>query len=1276
MKKTHCCSICSINYSQLQDFRKHLKAKYDDPAHKNFITSNGFVKCPSCNEILKRTGLAVHQSKRCQQVASSTSSPQQRPQQLSSSSIRSNIGANPDSSHDSSDGDSVDGRRITRSCSSIRAPSSSILPSILASPPPCSLRGSVVRDDVSSSSSSSPSDSDSDYHDDHGMDENNIGDVERAGDRGPPPVPLPPDNVVPAIDLVDIEQFQDFPDNGNNNNIAHHGDNIAALWGLQNLDQLDPYGDHLVALSHVQVGTRFFGQKLVESGPFHYKHVDKIQLAVLHFLKNISNGQLDDRLRELSMTALMVLPSALKQIYDVKKRLGNPLSIGNFLSRLKDTILLDRHPKYPVLFLLYVFETDRARLVGPVAMPFDSDISKVNARCKELVRKCKIAKAKDCLMNFQDQLDYAAADPFTRHPPAPPPTTAELVERTAVLFPQAPEGSRTSLDPAHHAATTAHLPRGPFNLTFDEYESTLRKSSSTTASGLDSWSYLLLKQVLFREEYKDQVFDAIRAFTDLAYAGSLPGAYVLSSSRLVYIPKGNGSFRPIAIASAWYRLVAKFLLNRFQVPVGNALGGLQLAVGRPDGCSIGAVVSQYLYSQGFYILACDSPNAFNREEHNSIYQGLQQYCPALLDFLVWSLGESPELRSGRGDLLGHVFTGTRQGDPLSALFFCVSAHSRLLQFQHLLMESDNAHGVTGADKSIPYAYCDDQFFAVKPAGTRTGADVLATFNQIFDKASELGVPFNMAKTFILHKPELPSISDLCVHKGKVLGAIISSNPADFCSAIDGIREEMDKICSVLLKKELNTIVRFFVLAYCVNAMPGYQARIYNPLLVADNMHRIDNLVDQTLGTILQGFPEMPDYSKQIRSLPHRLGGMGMTKYSSELSSYSLIQADALSRRAAAWIGEYHPDLLQDFKDRAPLFDSNRLRIGDTPITATNASRRYFKIQEAAASNLISELASVPATVPHAISIKANWFRGSGAPFALGSHGVTLIPQSVFKHIGSGRLALTVHSNHLNLVCACPQGNDLKNHPNDPTAISHHLCCSLQSNFRTHRHEAIVGHLKRYVKRIVPAAVIVDNPAFDNGNGVRRADIMVTVPDQNPITIDVGVCCHSTLSKLAEASSDPNGPCILTDPHRGALAYASRKRGQYAPFNVPHLVPFILTTPGHLGPDAVQFLDSIEGNIPAAPIPAAEVERLEAIHSARHDLIVSIVQACQFYDGLARRNYTNHRVQIGPWPGPTLPDAPNPQAFRADDLDDDDNGEAGAGVGANGGNFLANGGDID
>jgi Reverse transcriptase (RNA-dependent DNA polymerase) len=1309
----HDCSICSINYSQLQDVRKHFKLFFDDPAHKELMAVKGFIKCPSCDEIVTRVGLRVHQKKAfCQQNNNNNqhdfndenngpSPTNVDPFHSSLSSTRFNGDISSDYSSDKSDDNNCNApfkrNRPSNPSSLVGNPPTSrntrnSLSSTGSPSMPTHIDGSNVitniRDNVDRSrdtrsisrssknatnfnqlplSSSSPTSSDSHLHDDrpsdndyndglsndnnhgsnspinHGMDDNNIGDVERAGDRGPPPVHLPPDDIVPAIDQIEIGQFQHFP--VIDNNIIIHGDNIAALWGMQNLDQLDPYCDYLTTLSHGEVGSRFFGSKLAESGPFHYRYVDRIQLAVLHFLKVANNDQLDDRLRELSMIAFMVLPSVLKQIFDVKKRLGSLVTIGNFLNRLQEIILLDRHPRYPVLFLLYVFETDRARLIAPIAMPFENSINKVNARCKELIRKCKITKAKDCLVNFQEQVEYAAADLYTRHPPAPPPTTAELIDRTAILFPPAPEGSRTSLDPEIHAAATAQIPRGKFNLTFDEFESTLRKSSSTTASGLDSWTYLLLKQVLFRETHKALIFDAIRDFTDLAFAGSLPGSYAVSSSRLVYIPKGRGEYRPIAIASALYRLVAKFLLNRFQVPVGNALGGLQLAVGRPDGCSIGTVLTQYLYSKGFYLLAADSPNAFNREEHNSIYAGLQQYCPSLLDFLVWSLGESPELRSGRGELLGHVRTGTRQGDPLSALFFCVSAHHRLLQYQQILVDSDSAHDVIGADKSILYAYCDDQFFAVKPTAART--DVMAVFNQIFDKAAELGVPFNMRKTFILHKSDLPSISPLCVTKGEVLGAMISDNPADFCSAIDSIKEDMEKICSILLKKEFNTVVRYFILAYCVNAMPGYQARIYNPLLVSDRMHRIDNLVDQTLGTILQGFPEMPDYSKQIRSFSHRLGGLGITKYSADLSSYSLIQADALSRRAIAWIGEFHPDLLQDFQDRAPLFDHNRLRTGDTPITASNASRRYFKVQEAAANALISELANDPKTVPQAVSIKANWFRGSGAPFSFGSHGVHIIPQSVFRHVASARLALPVHSNHLNLVCACPQGNNLKNHPCDPTAISHHLCCPLQSNFRIHRHEAILGHLVRYVKRIIPPAVIVSSPEFANGNDIRRADIMITVPEQNPVTIDIGVCCHSTLQKLSEVSDDPNGQNILHDPHRGATAYASRKRALYAPFNVPHFVPFIVTTPGNLGPDAVQFLDSIEGRIPAAPNPDADVERLEAIHSARHDLIVSIVQTCQFYDGLARRNYTNHRVRIGPWPAPVLPDVPD------DDLDDDD-----------------------
>ena len=79
------------------------------------------------------------------------------------------------------------------------------------------------------------------------------------------------------------------------------------------------------------------------------------------------------------------------------------------------------------------------------------------------------------------------------------------------------------------------------------------------------------------------------------------------------------------------------------------------------------------------ILSIDFSNAFNSVRRKKILQGLEKYCPLLIPFFQWSYSDPTELRDAHGLRCCKSETGTRQGDPLSMLYFAVSIHDTLLE---------------------------------------------------------------------------------------------------------------------------------------------------------------------------------------------------------------------------------------------------------------------------------------------------------------------------------------------------------------------------------------------------------------------------------------------------------------------------------------------------------------------------------------------------------------------------------------------------------------------
>jgi hypothetical protein len=147
---------------------------------------------------------------------------------------------------------------------------------------------------------------------------------------------------------------------------------------------------------------------------------------------------------------------------------------------------------------------------------------------------------------------------------------------------------------------------------------------------------------------------------------------MMIASRIVFIPKSNGSSRPLGIGVSWLRLFGKIINKKFAERVVLQLAPLQLCVEISGGCEITARLADiylsrenYMGSPGF--LKVDASNAFNEIWQGIIYDNLRKICPELCAVFRFLYGQASYLLSTDGQIVRSTSTGCRQGDPFSKI---------------------------------------------------------------------------------------------------------------------------------------------------------------------------------------------------------------------------------------------------------------------------------------------------------------------------------------------------------------------------------------------------------------------------------------------------------------------------------------------------------------------------------------------------------------------------------------------------------------------------------
>ena len=930
----------------------------------------------------------------------------------------------------------------------------------------------------------------------------------------------------------------------------------------QSVDRLivyDPFALTIKRLSMDECETRFLGVRQERLMKLHHSSFAYIQDIIIKLLEILVGNTLvstdleDDTVIDKDDTrsatiALLLLP-ALVRMLQVKS------TTTEESSSLRDTTI--SMAKLPHLELVYTiinkFEalnaaTSRSNSTSTATSTTRMSSEKLNAKLRFHVETNRLSKAMACLEQYKAPLEVS--NRFTLE---------ETIEISDRLHPPADVILDTIAD--------VSIPPTSLNITQESITKILLKLPTGSSEGVDSWNFSLFQKVLLYKKNSSKLIPLLVSLVELAYKGKLAHAKLWCMSRLILIRKRDLSPRPIAIGSAWYRFIGRAILSIVGEPIGRLLAPLQLAVGIKDGCAIAAKIHQIARNDpNLATISVDLSNAFNRMRRRTILEGLQEYAPHLVNFYQWGYGAPCSLRNHDGNLIGVSATGTRQGDPLSMLFYSVGLQKALVEVQDAIKPNS----------AIVQSYADD-------IGVITPVNSLHKVHHLLISVLQnhnLPVNINKTKVIVDRDVVIPPIDDTSTtsegnwidlpelsYSGSVLGITVG-DPMAVSASIDIVHKTiLDKIEMI---NDVPCDIAFLLLKYCINTIPIYQHRLYAPEVSKPSI--VDAAVNQALDNILN--VSLSDYSQVLRALPGYLGGLGIPSHGAH---FSCILFDTLQERCLVWLKQFYTTLL-------PIYQSSKVVLPNACLGKVDSddSRspkvRTRTINKKIFGGLLDHL-SHPAHLhlhPYAATLRSSAFRGSGEIFGFSYIGKRIEPH-LFREVLRHRLLVPVVLEPVN-HCLCGNGD----HP-ALIASYHPMNCAKSSYDKIRRHDGIRDALIRFIKSVEPRAVVTKEALLNEDTSNERSDIRAVLPSgtfqidvtiTNPAQLD---CLPSLRSQFTIASVlDEGGSNIqrsaATVDNFAATRAEKDKMYKYRNHNV---TAFAIESTGRFGKVAIEFLDKIE-----------------------------------------------------------------------------------------------------
>ena len=854
---------------------------------------------------------------------------------------------------------------------------------------------------------------------------------------------------------------------------------------------------------------------------------------------------LTDEQRAITATvAFHLLPTIYRMIKTSKRSIrGSP---GAFL----DGLLAIGNTDQLIGSIIFLFNKGRPKL-GPnhtnnFAPPSDATI----------IRKTKKLVLEDG--HVSRGMNYLCRHAEKDNDVEPPPQLSndEFQSKVTTLHPKRhPE--HDNLDLVLDCPTDPNL--DTLKLKATTLNSTLRRLKRDGAPGFDGWTFQLIRQ-LFEQDLAsinddEPSEDAILliAFITHALAGRMPFSSLWNTSRMVLLSewqpqKQTWKFRPLAIGTAWYRFIGKAALAMLGDSVGRQLAPCQLAVGIPDGISIGALLLQHVREDpDNAILSLDISNAFNSLRRNRILEGLRQYAPSLIPFYKWSYSLPTQVRSSTGVLCCDAETGTRQGDPLSMLFFSVGIHHRILQLSGRIQKLNS--------ETMVQAYADDMSLCIPRRNLKQAWDIVADVFPIglpgnithdpHDLFAEIGIAINPIKCVAITGSPTPTvrnrltleaedndadndqIEEATLHTGqagvvipirlsaKIFGVMIGTRE-DRLTFVHDLHDQIRKKADYI-KSFCGAKAGFLLIKYCLNTIATYVHRIEAPIDIDLAGH--DKIISDALAFYVHK-NHFDTTQELIRGLPHSLGGLGILRHD---SFQTRINHDELHIRTLSWLKHKGPspvtvEGIQSDNDAGQLTITHpglhKLHRTFPPLNqephylatigfhkgereTLSASTRKLNAHKENAERLKKRLVSNYNTMGDALWLDGSGFNGSGDLYNIGTFYTRFFTDRTFAATLGARLLINdtlPQTDSTNMRVYCPHCNML-DLPFPPTAVKYHyLGCRALQRSTVGRHDRIVNHLHRFLSRVLPDTAEIQCEQYTHQSDIdqRRDDITLTL----------------------------------------------------------------------------------------------------------------------------------------------------------------------------------------
>ena len=967
----------------------------------------------------------------------------------------------------------------------------------------------------------------------------------------------------------------------------------------------------------------FFGFHHPRLESIHYSYVGAIQLLVVKLLRLIVENTglaipslaMDRRCRS-AITALQSVIMIIRCILIKHHADNSSNSVQQFLSYWNSL----PEPELPGSLLCYAAKARDYALSSEYRPRVYNSVRAVIEQAEGLMRQTKYSRALSTLDRFMSPLVSAGGSE------APATAATRSLDEQRELT--------THLHPAHDAVldnvenvVASDVPPRINGLSLLN-EASIRRAATSLDSGpsegVDSWTNFHLKKILLHtygnenneEEdgnntVQNELFSLLLRLVKLFVAGEFSNAALWSLSRLIYVPKPSDptSLRPIAIGSVWYRFMANIIVSKVSDATGALLAPLQVGVGVKDGGGILANMLRSLTSahSELCILSFDIANAFNTERRGRTAAGVAKYCPALLPLYQRLYGiEGSSLRNSMGQLVGSSGTGVRQGDPLAMLFFCCSIQDTLLEVNNALKGALSTIAGSGSALYQCYlqgSYADDLNICLP---VPIAEDVFLSTMEIFERH---GYRLNRHKSTIFlsdryrgeeNRDEVnlffPNTSQNVVFKKCILGIDFGSDE-DVQHSLQAHLSNIQRLLSLL--KHVPSSVAFYLVKYCINAMPGYIHRILPPSLTqAWFSIAIDNSVTDSVEHMLHS--SIPAITRFLVRSPCKLDGLGITAWNNFVPK---VQYDVLQHRTAELMSKHSVF----FGNISAVVLRKREVFTDKELGFTGSTRDYVINTSSKRSYLLHTAAHADYTA----FLRANGrediithmnhqrYPGNGLLF-----GMNYIRNSFSKDDSFFSEALAYRLKVPIIVAPDPVDIppprpyqclycDTQHRRYDlaTTLFEHCVSCKCASADVTHRHDATVKAIMNYVRDVRGDSVEVVAGTRENTNGDRGqiCDFVIVRRGQADVKFDV------TYTSGVDAPHLTN--LVLPAPLDSIVTAENHKRAHYQRNDntAGDVIPLAFSFSGYcLGPSFIAFCNTIE----ASDAHAQRVFDYSAVHGVK------------------------------------------------------------------------------